>query len=181
MDEIEIIPPQSTQRMGPEPEIHRFHHLRDEMRFVAEQIHQLKEKQQIDYADILILYRVKKFQGQPIVMLLKRELEKRNIPFYWITESDESKRQFNPRVPAVKISTIDSSKGLDYQAVFVINVDNIPLPVKDSNREREVALLYIAMTRAKEYLFLSYSGDSEFTRYFERKGEDEQEKVSGYR
>ena len=42
------------------------------------------------------------------------------------------------------------------------------MPFKyEEDVEREVSLLYIGMTRAKEYLFLSYSGESSFTRYFE--------------
>lgn len=177
-DEVEIIPPQSTQRKGPEPQIRRFNTLKDEMSYVANQIKKLQEQGEVNYTDILILYRVKQFQGQSIVMLLKRELEKRNIPYYWITENEESKRKFNPQVPAVKISTIDSSKGLDYHTVFVVNIDNLPLPVKESDREQEVARLYIAMTRAKQNLFLSYSGESEFTRYFEKKQQERLEKIA---
>ncbi|MNJ05686.1 hypothetical protein D3C73_1671730 [compost metagenome] len=33
--------------------------------------------------------------------------------------------------------------------------------------EREVSLFYIGMTRALEWLFLSYSGDSKYTRYLD--------------
>ena len=66
----------------------------------------------------------------------------------------------------MKISTIDSSKGLDYQAVFIVNVDSMPFPLEE-DEEREVSLLYIGMTRAKEYLCLSYSGESKFTKYLD--------------
>jgi superfamily I DNA/RNA helicase len=44
--------------------------------------------------------------------------------------------------------------------------DNMPFPLEENN-EREVSQLYIAMTRAKNYLAVSYSGESEFTQYFE--------------
>jgi len=37
----------------------------------------------------------------------------------------------------------------------------------EGDKEREVSLLYIGMTRAKEYLCLSYSAESEFTQYFD--------------
>ncbi|WP_261177963.1 3'-5' exonuclease [Anaerobacillus sp. CMMVII] len=66
---------------------------------------------------------------------------------------------------------MDSSKGLDFQAVFVVNLDNMPFPLEE-NKEREVSLLYIAMTRANEYLCVSYTGASEFTAYFEKIKED---------
>ncbi|WP_042411939.1 hypothetical protein, partial [Saccharococcus caldoxylosilyticus] len=44
---------------------------------------------------------------------------------------------------------------------------NMPFALEE-DKEREVSLLYIGMTRAKEYLYLSYSGESEFTKYFEK-------------
>ncbi|MGM0846514.1 MAG: 3'-5' exonuclease [Bacillota bacterium] len=66
----------------------------------------------------------------------------------------------------MKISTIDSSKGLDFQVVFIVNLVNMPFALED-DVEREASLLYIGMTRAKEYLCLSYSGESEFTNYFQ--------------
>ena len=96
------------------------------------------------------------------------------LSYYWITENSESKRNFNKNDKSVKISTIDSSKGLDFQAVFIVNVDNMPF-VLEKDREREVALLYIGMTRAKEYLFLSSSGTSDFTEYFEKLKDKQQE------
>ena len=51
---------------------------------------------------------------------------------------------------------------------FVIIGPDLGLVALEEDREREVSLLYIGMTRAKEYLCLSYSGESEFTRYFEQ-------------
>lgn len=110
-----------------------------------------------------------------------------HLPYDWISENDETKRTFKREENRIKISTIDSSKGLDFQAVFIVyvdsmrdrcirnfcgryvfivNVDSVPFSLKE-DKEREVSLLYIAMTRAKEHLFLSYSGISEFTQYFD--------------
>lgn len=94
-------------------------------------------------------------------------MEKEQIPYYWLAEDETTKRKFSRDEETVKISTIESSKGLDFQAVFIVNVDNMPFALEE-DREREVSLLYIGMTRAKEYLCLSYSGESEFTRYFEQ-------------
>ena len=36
-------------------------------------------------------------------------------------------------------------------------------------------MLYIAMTRAQNYLTVSYSGESEFTGYFDRVSEEKEE------
>ncbi|MDP4107665.1 MAG: 3'-5' exonuclease, partial [Bacillota bacterium] len=113
------------------------------------------------------LYRVKRTHQYPIIDIIKRSLADEGLPYYWITENDTSKRSFEKEDGKIKISTIDSSKGLDFQAVFIVNADSMPFPLED-DREREVSLLYIGMTRAKEYLCLSYSGESEFTQYLEK-------------
>ena len=162
----EIIAPQSTKRKGPEPGIIKAASLFDEIRLVARQMKKLHEERKVPFDEMLILYRVKRTHNYPVVDLIKRSLNDSGIPFYWITENDVSKRSFKKEDGKVKISTIDSSKGLDFQAVFIVNVDSMPFPLEE-DKEREVSLLYIGMTRAKQYLCLSYSGESEFTNYLD--------------
>jgi len=164
----EIIAPQSTKRKGPEPGIIKAANFFDEMRLVSRQIKKLHEERKVPLEEILILYRVKRTHKHPIIDQIKRSLDESKIPFYWITENDVSKRSFKRDDGKVKISTIDSSKGLDFQAVFIVNVDSMPFPLEE-DKEREVSLLYIGMTRAKQYLCLSYSGESEFTNYLDSK------------
>jgi hypothetical protein len=163
----EIIAPQSTKRNGPDTGIVKAANFFDEMRMVSRQIKKLNEERKVPLEEILILYRVKRTHKYPIIDIIKRSLAESSIPFYWITENDVSKRSFEKEDGKVKISTIDSSKGLDFQAVFIVNVDSMPFPLED-DREREVSLFYIGMTRAKEYLCLSYSGESEFTQYLDQ-------------
>lgn len=79
----------------------------------------------------------------------------------------ESKRRFIRDEQTVKISTIDSAKGLDFRAVFIINIENMLFPLEEVE-EREVSLFYIGMTRALEWLFLTYSGESKFTQYLDQ-------------
>lgn len=59
----------------------------------------------------------------------------------------------------VRILTIHAAKGMEYQAVFVPNVNegNIPYrkAVLSDDIEEERRLLYVAMTRAKNFLYLS--------------------------
>lgn len=165
--EGEIIAPQSTKRKGPEPGIIKAANFFDEIRLVSRQMKKLHEEKKVPFDEMLILYRVKRTHKYPIVDLIKRALGEAGLPFYWITENDVSKRSFEKEDGKIKISTIDSSKGLDFQAVFIVNADSMPFPLED-DREREVSLFYIGMTRAKEYLCLSYSGESEFTLYLDR-------------
>lgn len=62
----------------------------------------------------------------------------------------------------VTLSTIHSSKGLEYRVVFVIGLQDGTFPSNRSrdrweDYEEERRLMYVAMTRAKELLFLSYN------------------------
>jgi superfamily I DNA/RNA helicase len=62
---------------------------------------------------------------------------------------------------AVLVSTLHNAKGHEFRAVFILGVVDGALPlysaVEAEEIEREAALLYVAMTRAKELLYLSYS------------------------
>jgi hypothetical protein len=164
--EGEIIAPQSTKRKGPDPGIVKAANFFEEMRIVARSIKKLHMEKKVPLEDILILYRVKRTHKYPIIDIIKKSLKDEGLPYFWITENDVSKRSYAKDDGKVKISTIDSSKGLDFRAVYIVNVDSMPFPLEE-NKEREVSLLYIGMTRAKEYLCLSYSGESEFAQYLD--------------
>jgi superfamily I DNA/RNA helicase len=62
---------------------------------------------------------------------------------------------------AVLVSTLHSAKGHEFRAVFILGLYEGALPqytaTDDEDVETEAALLYVAMTRAKELLYLSYS------------------------
>ncbi|HOF50297.1 MAG TPA: 3'-5' exonuclease [Candidatus Colwellbacteria bacterium] len=63
--------------------------------------------------------------------------------------------------PGVKMMTIHLSKGLEFQNVFVCGANEGILPhqrslVSQDELEEERRLMYVAMTRAKEKLFLSF-------------------------
>lgn len=166
LDGVEILSPQSTHRKGPEPAIIRAANFWEEMQIVGERIRLLHEAKKVPLSQILVLYRVKKTNKLAVVDIIRRTFSEQGIPFYWLTEDDKSKRNFQKDAETVKISTIDSSKGLDFQAVFVVNVDSMPFPLEE-NKEKDVSLLYIAMTRAIDYLSVSYSAPSQYTVYFE--------------
>jgi ATP-dependent exoDNAse (exonuclease V) beta subunit len=71
---------------------------------------------------------------------IKRNLEQGHPPYYWLTEDETAKRNFSREDNTVKISTIESSKGLDFQSVFIVNVDNMPFSLEE-DKEREAYLI----------------------------------------
>lgn len=58
------------------------------------------------------------------------------------------------------LSTIHQAKGLEWQAVFLMNLTNKSLPhplaQTETEQEEERRLFYVAVTRAKKYLYLTY-------------------------
>ena len=67
-----------------------------------------------------------------------------------MSDSDESK-------PGVTISTIHSAKGLEWPVVFIPGVYEGSIPSsRAEEHDEERRLLYVAMTRAKALLYLSY-------------------------
>jgi DNA helicase-2/ATP-dependent DNA helicase PcrA len=60
----------------------------------------------------------------------------------------------------IVLSTIHQSKGLEWAGVFVMNVTNKsfphPLAASEAEQEEERRLFYVAITRAKRHLYLSY-------------------------
>ncbi|MBD2862497.1 3'-5' exonuclease [Paenibacillus oceani] len=168
---IDIIPPQSTKRKGPHPVIRRCSGLEEEMAFVAEQIFRLQAEHRIPLSEIAVLYRVKSRFDTSYIDIIRKGLESRQLSYTWVTENFETKRSFDRSDESIKISTIDSAKGLDFRAVFLVNIESMPHPLEEME-EREVSLFYIGMTRALEWLFLSYSGDSKYTRYLDEVDEE---------
>ena len=60
----------------------------------------------------------------------------------------------------VKVSTIESAKGHEFQTVFILGLVDGVLPPHGTTHEempREAARLYVAMTRARDSLYITYS------------------------
>ncbi len=75
-------------------------------------------------------------------------------------EIDSKKEQKN----AVKLMTVHASKGLEFDYIFITGLEDTLFPSKrfdqkqtESQKEEERRLFYVALTRARKKLFLSYS------------------------
>ena len=67
---------------------------------------------------------------------------------------------------AVKISTLESAKGHEFYAVFVVGICQGVIPnggLSKSEWKREAARLYVAMTRARDQLYLCYTANDRDT------------------
>lgn len=73
---------------------------------------------------------------------------------------NRAKHQHEPEVAAVTISTMHGAKGLEWDRVYVTGLAEGRMPIAQAvapeNIHEERRLLYVALTRARQYLQLSY-------------------------
>ena len=69
--------------------------------------------------------------------------------------------QHVPEAEAVTLASLHAAKGLEWQAVFIVGLVEGSLPIVHATTpaaiEEERRLLYVGITRAREYLYLSWS------------------------
>jgi superfamily I DNA/RNA helicase len=79
-------------------------------------------------------------------------------------QSVELRQDVDYESDRVKISTIESAKGHEFGSVFIMGLVEGVLPAANVSSEglpREAARLYVAMTRARESLTITYSPSAE--------------------
>jgi DNA helicase-2/ATP-dependent DNA helicase PcrA len=118
----------------------------------------------IEKQELFVLSRTN-FQLTEISKLMKQK----NIP-HILTTDDFS--NINARTGEVTLATIHSIKGLEASTVFVIGCNEVNFPCKASDHpviemikidnydkeEEERRLFYVAISRAKSELYLTYTG-----------------------
>jgi len=77
-----------------------------------------------------------------------------------LLNSETSDRQVDPDAEAVKLTTVHQAKGLEYDAVFLIGLADGQFPgrraIEAGDVEEERRLFYVAVTRARNELYLCY-------------------------
>ena len=157
-ESLPAVKPEYSLRRGEKPILHREGSIDDELRWVAAEIKLLKEEHGYQDRDFAVLYRWRK----PYKWRVKDIFTEAGI-----TSSELTNDSMSYFGPGVKLTTFHSSKGLEFKVVFVVGVtDTLFVPKDDWNLKGEElqeyhnlerALLYVAMTRARDLLSLSYS------------------------
>lgn len=79
----------------------------------------------------------------------------------WLNEDSSSRKKV--REAGVKIQTVNSAKGLQYRVVILIFADTLPMNKFNPEMvEQDKKLMYVALTRAEDFLIMTYSKDTEF-------------------
>jgi superfamily I DNA/RNA helicase/mRNA-degrading endonuclease RelE of RelBE toxin-antitoxin system len=158
----EYVDPLFTNRQGPWPVLLQCDTSDIETKAIAEKVLDLAGDNQFRLSDFAVLC--------PTVQLcnsVKSKFDQLNIPC--ILRDDE---QFDILEDKIKVLTIHSAKGLEFPVVFIVGLHNgvLPNPIKSIDDEeagialeRERTLLYVAITRAAEALYLVSSKENPST------------------
>jgi DNA helicase-2/ATP-dependent DNA helicase PcrA len=80
-----------------------------------------------------------------------------------MSDQDTMDAETKNKIPGVKLMTVHASKGLEFNTVFVTGLEHGLFPHERGERltgadaEEERRLMYVAVTRAREKLFLTYA------------------------
>lgn len=96
-----------------------------------------------------------------LTLLDEHQREKPNDLAGFLEEISIIHPEDNKENDAVKLMTLHSSKGLEFNTVFIVGVSerSLPLASRDGsdNIEEERRLMYVGMTRARRRLYISYA------------------------
>lgn len=146
---------------GQDPEVVGFKSPDAEFEFVAQEIDQLFSSE-VDLKDVCIVARTNRRLGD-----YARYLQARNIPVCEL----KSRKPDDRKTEGVRLASMHRVKGLEFDHVFIVDVSNGVLPPKAAMRkaereesnnqlfQSEKSLLYVAMTRAKKSVTISYVGE----------------------
>ena len=77
-----------------------------------------------------------------------------------LLNGETSDRHVEPNTEAIKLTTVHQAKGLEYDVVFVIGLADGQFPgrrsIESGDVEEERRLFYVAVTRARNELYLTY-------------------------
>lgn len=108
----------------------------------------------VAWSEMAIIYCYHRF-GEALM----HELNQHAIPNVWMGDA-KNRRQYDPVADKVLLVTRQSSKGLEFPRVIVAGLGG--LKSTQETMPEEARLLYVAMTRAQEYLLLTASADNHY-------------------
>jgi superfamily I DNA/RNA helicase/Txe/YoeB family toxin of Txe-Axe toxin-antitoxin module len=156
--ESERMEPEFSVRQGSFPLLKGFPSPETELQWIAQEIARLTKDLHYRPGDIAILYR----HSTPYKDIISATLNA-----YHYTPVEISKDASSYFGNWTKYTTFHSAKGLEFKAAFVVGVTDGQFVPRDdwtlageelaAYLEREKRLLYVAMTRARDLLYLTYS------------------------
>lgn len=156
-DDIEanIVKPDTALRKGKRPVKYLSESRLIEAANVVSLIKSLLQKE-YQPEDIAIIYRNISTKNKPDFQNLREQLKRENVDSYWVTKNNHTKRNYSTKMPGVRILTAQSALGLEFKVVIIIWLEQFADCCNTEVLSSSIArrLLYVAMTRATEELYL---------------------------
>ncbi len=153
-DHIPLIEPEAGGASGPAPQVRKLENFSDEIHYTIKCLKKWHEKG-VPWGDMAVLY-PSSWQGKKTAYQFNLE----NIP-HLLMDSKKHKESYDPATDQVMLSTIHSSKGLEFPRVNIIGIGQMN---DDEARQQSTArLLYVGMTRAQECLLMTTSKENEYS------------------
>ena len=138
-----------SNKQGEKPKIHYCVNSRQQAVFIVKKIKHYFRQGQTDIAVLCPL-------SQPLY-LIEELLTKENVPNICLEGKHETR--VHRKKGFVCLSTIHKSKGLEWDTVFLVHMDDEIIPRVKSSKELEDArrVFYVGITRPKNNLFITYT------------------------
>lgn len=154
-DGIPLLAPESAGRRGAMPVLIRAQNRWDEERKLLKALHDAYQDGH-SWSDMAVLCSYVAQCGE-----IGRVLEKAGIPCR-VANNSQSKAEMFSGDDAVRITTMHSSKGLEFPVVMLPALEKLRVSDDEEEKARQVKVLYVAMTRATQKLWMSHSAPSLF-------------------
>ena len=158
--------PEGVSLQGGAPEFLKFHDTRELENFLLKDLKECVQRGEYKRSETGIIYDDKvygpdrfSYDNRALPMRLLRSLEGAGIPITWVSQDVRSKEMYDMTTDRVSLISIHSSKGLDFDLVYLMGIDHIH--TTEQRRQNLVSLVYVAMTRAKYRLVIPYVEETE--------------------
>jgi hypothetical protein len=161
--------PDNLMFHGDLPEIRQFKDLAEIEAFLIDDVKTIIEQDSYKRSEIAVIYDDKvygpsrfAYDNRALPMRILRNLETSGIPTAWVSQDVRSKEMYDITTDRVSLISIHSSKGLDFDLVYLVGTDHIH--GTDETRQNLISLVYVAMTRAKYRLVIPYVEETDLIR-----------------
>jgi hypothetical protein len=144
----------ANQKGGRKPEVHFFFRASDEYDWIVNSLEKLIKHSNL-YMQHFTFAVISRYNHD--LFKIEERLHLKGIPYNLCTNYDpERSKQHNKKIT---LATIHASKGLEWDVVFFMNLHDDVFPSRKSDEEIvcERRLFYVAITRAKKGLYMTYS------------------------
>ena len=163
--------PDATDRHGEPPHLEHCEDYDALLDFVEDDIRGRIDRREYARSEIAIIYDDKVYAESdgPLqfdyakkekIRQIRERLQDAGIPVKWISEDTRAKELYDVTTDRVTLISIHSSKGLDFDLVYLLGGNQIAPSKTLSNAELD--LFYVGITRAKHRLVIPYCWESEF-------------------